>query len=186
MGRYAEKDKEGTSIFSSIWGRVSRPHLSPAPSSFHSSKGVAFHYTPTYINHHPDSGYRFARLLTLLIIAYLNPNQPLDCCANEAIFCHLFSLLDYNENLIASSKAGKDKNRWKVNYFRRKSTFLGKESTSPVKVVNCSQTRESTKSVWVSKCLKIRPKKSQPFQEKTVCSYTVMQLFFARLPDRRK
>ena len=33
---------------------------------------------------------------------------------------------------------------WKVNNFRRKSTFSGKESTSPVKVVNCSQTRQST------------------------------------------
>ena len=43
-----------------------------------------------------------------------------------------------------------NKNRWKVNNFRRKSTFLGKESTSPVKVVNCTQTRQSTKSVWVS------------------------------------
>ena len=32
------------------------------------------------------------------------------------------------------------------------STFLGKRSTSPVKVVNFTQTRRSTKSVWVSKC----------------------------------
>ena len=30
-------------------------------------------------------------------------------------------------------------------------TFLGKQSTSPVKVVNCSQREESTKSVWVDK-----------------------------------
>ena len=30
------------------------------------------------------------------------------------------------------------------NNYRRKSTFSGKESTSPVKVVNCSQTRQST------------------------------------------
>jgi hypothetical protein len=149
-GKSPVTDKEGTSNFSSIWGRVSRPHLSPAPSSFHSSKGVAFHRTLTYINHHPESWYRFARYLMLLIIAYLNPNQPLDYCTNEAIFCHLFRFSITMKNLIASSKAGKDKNRWKVNYFRRKSTFLGKESTSPVKVVNCTQAKESTLSVWES------------------------------------
>jgi len=33
-----------------------------------------------------------------------------------------------------------------------KSTFLGKESTSPVKVVNCTQARQSTESVRVGKC----------------------------------
>ena len=33
-----------------------------------------------------------------------------------------------------------------------KSTFLGKESTSPVKVVNCTQSRQSTNSVRVGKC----------------------------------
>ncbi len=33
-----------------------------------------------------------------------------------------------------------------------KPTFLGKESTSPVKVVNCHQQRQSTKSVWIGKC----------------------------------
>ena len=38
----------------------------------------------------------------------------------------------------------RDARRRKVNNFRLKSTFSGKESTSPVKVVNCSQTRQST------------------------------------------
>lgn len=45
-----------------------------------------------------------------------------------------------------------------------KSTFLGKESTSPVKVVNCTQARQSTESVRVGKCLRTRPKRSQHYR----------------------
>ena len=46
----------------------------------------------------------------------------------------------------------KNKNRWRVNNIRTKFTFLGKETTSPVKVVNCTQARQSTKSIRVDKC----------------------------------
>ena len=43
-----------------------------------------------------------------------------------------------------------------------KSTFLGKESTSPVKVVNCTQTRQSTFSVWKdTNCLGLKQSQSQ-------------------------
>ena len=48
-----------------------------------------------------------------------------------------------------------------------KSTFLGKESTSPVKVVNCTQTRQSTKSVHVKelgiKAVNHIQEKTQPY-----------------------
>ena len=37
-----------------------------------------------------------------------------------------------------------------------KSTFLGKESTSPVKVVNCTQSRQSTNSVRVGKWANVK------------------------------
>ena len=44
---------------------------------------------------------------------------------------------------------GVNKIRWKVNNISTMSTFLGKESTSSGKVVNRSQTEQSTKAVWM-------------------------------------
>jgi hypothetical protein len=102
------------------------PTSHPTPSTFLSSKGVAFHRTLTYINHHPESGYRFARYLMLLIIAYLNPNQPLDCCTNEAIFYHLFSLLDYNEKTHCFLKSRKRQKQMKSKLFPSEVNILRK------------------------------------------------------------
>ena len=66
------------------------------------------------------------------------------------------SIVLFNVAIIFRRAKGMVKNvRFKMNTFfrkRRKSMFLGRESTSPVKVVNFTQTRRSTKSVWVSKC----------------------------------
>ena len=45
-----------------------------------------------------------------------------------------------------------NKNRWRVNNIRTKSTFLGKESTTSGEVGNSPQVRESTFSVWIGNC----------------------------------
>ena len=39
-----------------------------------------------------------------------------------------------------------------VNNISTKTTFLGKETTTSVKVVKLSQKSESTFSVWIGKC----------------------------------
>ena len=54
----------------------------------------------------------------------------------------------------------------KVNNFRRKSTFLGKESTSLVKVVNYTGDEIVNQIRMDKQVLKTRPKKSQPFSGK--------------------